>query len=121
MLTSPSCQVLSDREKDSTRVKEPVASSSIKDEEMSDAEREAEVLCMPRVSYSYTSQAIITMKKNSLHLHLTIQNQLLTVNKSLLKSLGFSQVGPISFSITRMSALKNGLTWPFKAFFFLSK
>lgn len=83
-------------------MKEPVASSSIKDEEMSDAEREAEVLCMPRVSYSYTSQAIITMKKNSLRLHYTIQNQLLTVNKSLVKSIGFSPVGPISLSITRM-------------------
>lgn len=47
-------------------MKEPVASSSIKDQEMSGAKCEAEVLYKPRVCYSYTFQAIITMNKNSL-------------------------------------------------------
>lgn len=75
---------------------------------MSDAKREAEVLCMPRVSYSYTSQAIITMKKNSLHLHHTIQNQLLTVNKSLLAY--WFQPSGTHFILNYQDALKNGLT-----------
>lgn len=47
-------------------MKEPVASSSIKDQEMSDAKCKAEVfLCERHVCHRYTSQAITNMNQNS--------------------------------------------------------